>query len=126
MNWYMMVLRKYAEFSGRARRSEYWYFFLFNILVSMALAGVDFIIGSALMGGSIGLLGGLYSLAVFIPGLAVSVRRLHDTGRSGWWLLISLVPFIGWIVLIVFMFTDSQYDDNQYGPNLKVDYQYGV
>ncbi len=119
MNWYLEVLKKYAVFGGRARRKEYWYFFLFNILISIVLGIIDGMTGSFSSEAGIGLLGGLYSFAVLIPGIAVSVRRLHDTNRSGWWLLIALVPFIGAIVLLVFMVQDSQPDENQYGPNPK-------
>ncbi len=113
MEWYLTVLRKYAEFSGRARRKEYWFFVLFNIIISFVLGFVD---GFAGLGG---VLGGIYALAVLIPSIAVGVRRLHDTGRSGWWLLIGLVPIIGVIVLIVFMVGDSESGSNQYGPNPK-------
>lgn len=113
MSWYVKALKSYATFTGRARRMEYWMFFLVNFLVSLALAVIE-----AILGGK-GLLMGLYSLAVFLPSLAVSVRRLHDTNRSGWWLLIALVPLIGGIVLLVFTFRDGQRGDNQYGPNPK-------
>jgi uncharacterized membrane protein YhaH (DUF805 family) len=119
MNWYFQVLKKYAVFGGRARRKEYWYFVLFNILISIVLAIIDRVAGTLSASGGIGLLGGLYMLAVLIPGLAVSVRRLHDTNRSGWWFLIVLVPLIGAIVLLVFFVQDSQPSENQYGPNPK-------
>lgn len=109
MEWYLKVLRSYAHFEGRARRREYWYFTLINVLIAVALALID----GAL---DISLLSPLYTLAVFIPGLAVSVRRLHDTGRSGWWLLLSLVPLVGAIVVLVFMCLDSEPGANQYGP----------
>ena len=113
MNWYVEVLKKYAVFGGRARRMEYWMFFLFNFIIAIVLS----------VGGRITHIGPwlnlVYSLAVLIPGIAVSVRRLHDTNRSGWWLLIALVPFVGVIILLVFMFLDSQPGDNQYGPNPK-------
>lgn len=118
MNWYLAVLKKYAEFSGRARRREYWLFALFNLLITMALAFVDGATGLMHETGY-GLLSGLYTLAILIPGIAVSVRRLHDTGRSGWWLFIGLVPLIGAIVLLVFMLLDSHPGDNEYGPNPK-------
>ena len=118
MNWYLEVLKKYAVFNGRARRKEYWSFFLFNILVSILLAVIDMAIGSFNAEAGMGLLGGIYALAVLIPSIAVSVRRLHDTGRSGWWLLIALVPIIGVIVLVIFMLQDSK-PENQYGPNPK-------
>jgi len=113
MNWYLEVLKKYAVFNGRARRKEYWMFFLFNIIIAIVLGVVEGILGSH------GIIGMLYSLALIIPGIAVSVRRLHDTERSGWWLLIAFVPIIGAIVLLVFMVQDSQSGQNQYGTNPK-------
>jgi uncharacterized membrane protein YhaH (DUF805 family) len=113
MNWYIEVLKKYAVFDGRAQRTEYWMFFLFNIIITIVLSLIDGLFGIS------GVLGGIYGLAVLIPGIAVSIRRLHDTNRSGWWLLIGLVPVIGTIVLIVFMVQDSQPDANQYGSNPK-------
>lgn len=113
MNYYLSVLKKYAVFSGRARRAEYWYFILFNMIISIVLGIIDGVIGSG------GILGGIYPLAVLIPSIAVSVRRLHDTNHSGWWLLISLLPFIGAIILLVFLVRDSQPGQNQYGPNPK-------
>ena len=118
MNWYLEVLKKYAVFSGRARRKEYWYFVLFNIIIAVVLAVIDRVIGTS-HGGGAGLLGSLYSLAVLLPGIAVTVRRLHDTDRSGWWLLIGLIPVIGAIVLFVFVVGDSTPGENQYGPNPK-------
>ena len=119
MNWYIKVLKNYAGFSGRARRKEYWYFFLFNILISFVLMAIDHVTGTFSPSAGMGLLGGIYTLAVLIPGIAVSVRRLHDTGRSGWWLLISLIPLIGAIVMLVFMVQDSNPGPNQYGENPK-------
>lgn len=119
MNWYLEVLKKYAVFSGRARRKEYWFFVLFNIIISIVLAVIDGVTGSFSPEAGVGLLGGIYTLAVLIPSIAVSVRRLHDTGRSGWWLLIALVPLIGAIVLLVFMVQDSKPGQNQYGANPK-------
>lgn len=119
MNWYLEVLKKYAVFSGRARRKEYWYFFLFSLIISIVLAVVDGVTGSFSAEAGVGLLGGIYALAVLIPGLAVSVRRLHDTGRSGWWLLIALIPVIGAIVLLVFMVLEGKPGTNQYGSNPK-------
>jgi uncharacterized membrane protein YhaH (DUF805 family) len=109
-------LNKYVDFSGRARRSEYWYFFLFNILVSIVASIIDAIIGTR--SGNFGLIEGIAGLALLLPGLAVGARRLHDTTKSGWWLLIGLIPIIGAIVLIVFFVQDS-HPDNQYGPSPK-------
>lgn len=114
MNYYLLVLKKYAVFSGRAQRAEYWYFTLFNIIIGIVLGIV-----SAVIGDDTGILGLLYSLAVLIPGIAVFVRRLHDTNHSGWWFFIALVPLIGVIVLLIFMVNDSQPGQNQYGPNPK-------
>jgi len=109
MNWYIEVLKKYAVFSGRASRTEYWMFFLFNIIIAILLGVIEGLIGSP------GVVGLLYGLAVLIPSIAVGVRRLHDTDRTGWWLLIGLVPLIGLIVLIVFLVQASTEGDNQYG-----------
>ena len=119
MNWYLQALKKYTVFTGRARRMEYWFFVLFNILISAALSVVDYFTGTYSDVYHTGLLGGLYSLGVLLPAIAVTVRRLHDTGRSGWWILIALVPVIGGIVLLVFMVLDSQSGDNEYGPSPK-------
>lgn len=119
MKWYLEALKKYAVFSGRSRRKEYWYFVLFNMIITIALAFVDQITGLVSAEAGMGLLSGIYTLAVLIPDVAVSVRRLHDTGRSGWWLFIILVPIIGAIVLFVFMVQDSKPGTNQYGANPK-------
>ena len=118
MEWYMKVIKQYAVFNGRATRKEYWMFTLFNFLITFGIAIVSGILGS-LMGTNQNILVNIYSLAVFLPSLGVAIRRLHDTGRSGWWLLISLIPLIGAIVLIVFFIEDSQPNDNQFGPNPK-------
>lgn len=118
MNWYMQVLKKYAEFSGRARRSEYWYFTLFNIIASILLAIVDAVFGTFSAEAGMGVLGGIYTLAVLIPSIAVSVRRLHDTGRSGWWILLAVLPIAN-LVLLVFMVLDSNPGENRFGPNPK-------
>ena len=110
---------KYATFSGRARRSEYWWFVLFNILANLALNVVD----AALFGFGHGMMTGqamlpfssIYSLAVFLPSLAVGARRLHDIGRSGWWLLIWLIPVIGWVILIWWLATKGDEGPNDHG-----------
>ena len=118
MNWYLDAWKNYFTFTGRARRKAYWMFVLFNIIAMVVLGIIDNTLGLAGESGY-GILSGLYGLAVIIPGIAVAVRRLHDTGRCGWWILIGLVPFIGAIVLLVFMVLDSQPGENQYGPNPK-------
>lgn len=121
MNWYLEVLKKYAEFNGRARRKEYWMFFLISTVISIILAVIDSFTGTISEEAGLGLLSGIYALAVLIPGLAVTVRRLHDTDRSGWWILIGLIPIIGGIALLIFMVLDSTPGGNQYGPNPKVE-----
>ena len=119
MNWYIAAIKKYAVFSGRARRKEYWYFVLINILISIGLSLIDGIFGTVNAETGYGLMGSIYSLAILIPSLAVLVRRLHDTSRSAWWVLIGLIPVIGWIVLLVFAVQDSYPGQNQYGANPK-------
>ena len=119
MNWYLECLRKYGVFGGRARRKEYWYFILFNIIIGIVLAVIDIATGSFSAEDGIGLLSGIYFLAVLIPSVAVTVRRLHDTDHSGWWFLISLIPIIGAIVLFVFTVQDSNAGENKYGPSPK-------
>ena len=113
MNWYLEVLKKYAVFNGRARRKEYWYFVLFNFIINIVLSGIDSVTSG------VGILPGIYTLAVLIPSIAVLVRRLHDIDRTGWWVLIGLIPIIGWIVLLIFAVQDGKPGENQYGSNPK-------
>ncbi|CAL9592764.1 Inner membrane protein YhaI [Streptomyces sp. enrichment culture] len=113
MHYYTDVLKKYAVFSGRARRQEFWMFVLFNIPVAIVLMVVDFALSTY------PLFTGLYLAATFVPNLAVTVRRLHDTGKSGWWYFISFVPFIGGIWLLVLMASEGDANPNQYGPSPK-------
>jgi len=120
MNWYIMVLKKYAVFEGRSRRKEYWYFALFSTLITIVLTLIDGALGFLDVETGFGILSGVYSLAVLIPSIAVTARRLHDTGHSGWWLLIALIPLVGVLVLIVFMVIDSKPEKNEYGQNPKV------
>jgi uncharacterized membrane protein YhaH (DUF805 family) len=103
--WYSKAMKQYADFSGRARRKEYWMFFLFNVIFSFVAI--------------LAIITWLYYLAVLIPGLAVTVRRLHDVGKSGWWMLILLIPFVGAICLLVFLCTDSETGTNRWGKNPK-------
>ncbi len=119
MSWYLEVLKKYAVFNGRARRKEYWFFFLFSIIITIVLSIIDVAAGSFDAKTGLGLFSGIYTLAILIPSLAVSVRRLHDTDRSGWWLLISLIPIIGGLVILVFVVLDSDTAENRYGANPK-------
>ena len=118
INWYLAALKKYAVFSGRARRKEYWFFVLFSFLIIFALGFLEGALGIASESDD-SVLASLYVLAVIIPWFAVTVRRLHDTGRSGWWLLISLVPLIGPLINLVFMIEDSDEGQNAYGLNPK-------
>ena len=111
MEYFIGALKKYADFSGRARRKEYWMYVLFYLIFYIALTVVDASLGTFL-------LAVIFSLALFVPSISIAARRLHDTGRTGWWQLIALIPLIGAIVLIVFLVQDS-HDDNEYGPNPK-------
>lgn len=113
--WYTMVLQKWNVFTGRSRRKEYWTFTLVNVVIGIVIN----ILGSIISQTLFGIIGLLFCLALIIPGIAVGIRRLHDVGKSGWWLLISLVPVVGVIVLIIFLVTDSQAGSNQYGANPK-------
>ncbi|MGG1556259.1 DUF805 domain-containing protein [Paenibacillus ferrarius] len=113
MDWYVNVLQNYVGFSGRARRKEYWMFFLFNLMAGVMLGILENMLGIPLV------LSIIYSLGTLLPSLALSFRRLHDTGRSAWWLLIGLIPIIGGIILLVFSCQDSDPYDNHYGPNPK-------
>ncbi len=115
MNWFMAVVKKYAVFNGRARRKEYWMFVLFYILIAIGLAIVESLVGSP------GILGLILSLGLLVPSLAVSIRRLHDTERSGWWILIGFVPLVGFIVLLVFMCLEGTSGPNRFGADPKAE-----
>ena len=133
IDWYKkVVFENYANFKGRARRSEFWWFTLFNFLIGMvfnlilySIVGTD--VKAIIQNGGniptsyyiINIISTIYSLAILVPSLAVTVRRLHDVGRSGWFFFLILVPIIGWIILLVWHFTDSQPGTNQWGPNPK-------
>ncbi|MBN6075112.1 DUF805 domain-containing protein [Aggregatibacter actinomycetemcomitans] len=112
MNWYLHVLKNYATFSGRARRKEYWMFVLFNFIATFVCMLIDAVIQMPIFQF-------VYGFGVIIPYIAVTVRRLHDTDRSGWWILISFIPLVGSIVLLVFMCFDSQPGTNRFGDNPK-------
>lgn len=112
MKWFIEVLRKYAVFSGRARRQEYW---MFTLIVSLIYIGL-LVLGTALDSEVPEF---VFLAIVFLPSLTVSVRRLHDIGRSGWWVLIGIVPCIGTIVTIIFMATEGERDTNRFGPDPK-------
>lgn len=112
MHWYLEVFRKYADFSGRARRKEYWTFFLFQVIFGFIFGLIDVAAGTYSRESGTGAFGTIYALVSFVPALAVTVRRFHDTDHSGWWMLVPIVNF-------VFAITDSQPGPNRYGPNPK-------
>lgn len=114
MDWYLMALKKYADFKGRSQRKEYWMFTLFNLLAFFVLS-----VAGGMLGDQAELLTGIYSLGVLLPSVAVTVRRLHDIGRSGWWALLMVVPVVGARILVIFALQDSQAEENEYGPNPK-------
>lgn len=132
MNWMLLPLKRYAQFSGRARPKEFWMFFLFILICLIALSFIEAALGlgtserwavregwnaSAGFRNSGGPLTVLFLLAIFIPYLAVAVRRLHDTDRSGWWLLIGLIPFIGSLILLIFFVMGGTRGPNRFGPD---------
>lgn len=119
MNWYLKALKQYADFKGRSRRKEYWMFLLVNMMVAFILIVLDNLLGLASETLGYGPLYGVYLLATILPGLALSVRRLHDIGKSGWMLLIVLIPLIGGIWLIVLMAKEGEAAENKYGINPK-------
>jgi len=119
VNWYLEALRKYSDFTGRARRREYWFFVLFNTLIQIAAVVLDGIAGTFRVELGVGLLSGIYSLAVLVPTFAVLARRLHDTDRSGWWILIGIVPLLGALVLMIFALFEGDPGENRFGPSPK-------
>lgn len=114
MNHYLAVLKKYAVFKGRAARAEYWFFVLFNFVISIGLGVI-----SALLNDALNTLGMLYALFILIPSIAVSVRRLHDVGKSGWMIFINLIPVVGFIWYLILVVGDSNTGENKYGQNQK-------
>ena len=122
MNWYLKCLNQYADFRGRARRKEYWMFTLFTLIISLVLGLLDSQFGLTFYSEiplAFGILEGIYSLAVIIPGLAVSVRRLHDIGKSGWYYFICLIPIVGVIILLVWACKEGERNENKWGPDPK-------
>ncbi|GAA1125608.1 DUF805 domain-containing protein [Kribbella jejuensis] len=124
MQWYLDVLKKYVAFDGRARRKEFWMFTLFSVIISVILSIIDHVAGLDFNGGRNGVLQSIYGLAVLLPTLSVSWRRLHDTNRSGWWMLLYFTC-IGIIVLIVFWAMEGQAGNNKYGPDPKAAERFG-
>ena len=119
MTWALMPLQKYAVFSGRSRRKEFWMFVLFTFIVEIVLAIIDAIIGTYNTAIGIGLLSGLFYLAILVPFIALNTRRLHDIGKSGWFQLLFIIPIVGFILWIIWMVRDSDDGVNKYGPSPK-------
>ena len=107
--------KQYVGFTGRARRSEYWWFALFGLIVGIVANLIDTVLGTMSEDTNVGVLGTIVSLALLLPSLAVAIRRLHDTSRTGWWILIGLIPIVGWIILIYWACQPGQPEANQYG-----------
>ncbi len=124
MAWYLLAWQRATDFSGRSRRTEYWMFQLFNLLAALVVGLVAFLFGFIVSEkdglNAFALCMGVFGVISFIPALSITIRRLHDIGRSGWWYLIAFVPLIGGLILFVFTLLDSDPDRNEYGPNPKV------
>ena len=118
MEWYIKVIKQFNDFKTRARRKEYWMFTFFSIIISGILTLIDTNLGTEVNNG-IGLFSGIYSLLVLVPSLAVQVRRLHDVGKSGWMLLVALIPIIGAIWLLILFCKEGQQQENKWGFNPK-------
>ncbi|MFK4101074.1 DUF805 domain-containing protein [Streptomyces sp. NPDC019531] len=112
MSWFIEVLKKYAVFSGRARRKEYWMYMLFVAIIYVVLLGIG-------LAAKMTWLPIIFYVGILLPSLGVTIRRLHDTGRSGWWILFGFVPLVGGITLFVFSVLDGEPGENKYGPNPK-------
>ena len=119
MDWYLNVLKNYVGFSGRARRKEYWMFVLFNVIFAVVAMILDNVLGLASKELGYGPIYGIDALAMILPSLAVAARRLHDIGKSGWWLLIALIPIVGAIMLIIWDVREGERGDNRFGPDPK-------
>ena len=118
MKWYIKAIELCTDFEGRAHREEYWMFVLFNVIFGVGLTVIDSIFG--LKVDQFGILSTIYSILIFVPTLAAAVRRLHDTGKSGWWILLVFVPILGAIWLIILLATEGEHRKNNYGENPKI------
>jgi uncharacterized membrane protein YhaH (DUF805 family) len=121
MNWVFAAIKKYTVFQGRARRSEFWFFFLFVMVGVFVLAIIDNLIGIASQSTGIGLFSVLFLLSMLLPSIAAQIRRLHDTGRSGWWSLVNVIPYVGSIILLVLLALPGEEGANKWGENPKMD-----
>lgn len=113
MQWFILAMKNFRNFSGRARRKEYWMFFLFYMILAMVFSFVDIVLGLP------AIFLNIFIIVMLVPTIAICVRRLHDTGRSGWWYLINFVPVIGFIVWLVFTVQAGETQDNRFGPDPK-------
>ena len=113
MNWYLKAMKQYVDFSGRARRKEYWMYFLVYFLITLVGGVVEGVLSMP------GTLTTIVALVHLLPSLGVTARRLHDTNRSAWWMLVSFIPVIGWLVLLYFMLNAGDAQDNRFGSNPK-------
>ncbi|GAB5480984.1 MAG: DUF805 domain-containing protein [Parasphingorhabdus sp.] len=129
MEWMLMPLKRYADFSGRSRRKEYWMFALLQVIIIVGLAIIGGVLGSFTpdpagsmsTGGTLMIaLFGLYALAIFIPSLAVQVRRFHDQDKSGWFVLLGFIPYVGGLIVLVFMCLDGTKGKNRFGDDPKM------
>lgn len=119
MNWYLKVFKQYLDFSGRARRKEYWMFILFHFIALFLLITIDTTIGTTYGEAEVGILYMVYFVLSIIPGLAVSVRRLHDLGKSGTWIFINFIPFIGGLWFLILTCMEGESKSNKWGQNPK-------
>ena len=120
MDWMLMPLRRYAEFSGRSRRKEYWMFTLLMLIAGIVSGTIEGILGiNTMVGGIYGPLTTLLILGTIVPSISVGIRRLHDTDRSGWWLLIAVIPLIGGLILLFFFVSEGTRGANRFGPDPK-------
>jgi uncharacterized membrane protein YhaH (DUF805 family) len=120
MEWMLMPLKRYADFSGRSRRKEYWMFVLGIIIAAVLLGIIEGVVGmSGMVGGVYGPLTTLLLLGIIVPSIAVQVRRFHDQDKSGWFVLLGFIPFVGGLIVLVFMCLEGTRGPNQYGPDPK-------
>ena len=119
MNFFLDALKQYADFSGRATRQQYWMFYLFYLIIYLALTVIEITLGLYDKEVDMGLFTTIFMLGLLIPSLAILARRLHDIGRTGWWILLIVIPFVGALVLLIFAVLDSEYGENKYGNSIK-------
>ena len=126
MEWYLKPWKKFVDFSGRARRKEYWIFTLINVIIASIITAI--FPAATTSGGMVqpSVVSSIFSLVILLPSLAVAVRRLHDTNRNGWLILIALIPLVGWILVLVWLCTDSNQGENDYGPDPKEEGEFSL